>query len=401
MNKTQNTIIQLYAALYLMGYWCMHSIIILLTGTPSANASIIYRAVLLILSFYVIIICRKDFFIEKGKPFFLFYLLIILLFSLRMFYDMYAGPFSLVLPRKMFINDILYTVFGVFSGVLALVTCRRYLDPDKIVNYVFVLCCITLICLVITLSQRGMLNVFEEERMSLGGGIGTLAIVKIGAISILASIHLLINKRINKLLCLGIMVLGVWSAFASGSRGGIVGFIVAIGISLVLLFYKRKKIILLIISISLIICLIIYLVPVLTFLSKYFPVAGERLLLSVVEGDQSNRDILRQEAYQLIKEYPIFGYSYRLNTDLTGYGPHNGILTVMLALGIPMGLLFVYNMYLKAGFMLLKTINTSGFFPTSIAIFVMVTSISGGAIDDNCFGFAMCLLGSIYYYNKQ
>ena len=188
-------------------------------------------------------------------------------------------------------------------------------------------------------------------------------------------------------------------SLASGSRGGVVGLVVALGVYFV--FSSRRNVFLIFIAVLAVVLFIIYLVPILIWLADYFPVISERMLMTVLENDQSERDEIRRQAINVILKNPILGFSYRLYEFSTGYRTHNGILDVTLALGIPIGLLFVFFVYIKGALFAIKNmVHKQFFYPTVMMIFVLVSSLSSSSITDNGFNFAICLLCSACFYGR-
>ena len=402
MGKWNYYIVQLHAVLSVMGYWCMHSILSVAVGSTSSISSIAYDGVQLAISLYVIFICRKDVIIEKGRPILMFYSVLLILYTLRMFYDMAAGPFSTIVSRNMFLNDILLTVFHCFMAAWAIITSRKYLDVSIISKVMFWMSVLTIVLIILNLSIRGLDDMYEEERLDGGRGLGTLALVKIGAICTLSAFHLILNdpRKIRKLLYVAGSFLGLWLTLASGSRGGLAALVIAVGVCW--FFASRHNILMMIVAVIAIIVFIINIVPILIWLSDYFPVVGQRMLSTILENDQNGRIELRSQALQLIADHPLFGYSYRLGTSESGYSAHNGILSVVLALGVPLGLLFVYFVYFRTFLASIKLMpQKSAFFVTSMCVFVLVASMSGSSITDSRFGFAICLLASTYYYGNN
>ena len=398
ITKSKYSIIQLHAALTLFGYWCVHSVVTLFSGGSSRLVSIGYDVFQLVLSTYVIAICFRDIISTRKKAYLTIYSILLLLYSARMFLDMWGGPYIGQLPQSVFMNDILQTVFHTFLGAWAMIASVRYLNIDRIVKWTFYLGLIAVLCAFVSLRTGGIDISYEEERLSYGGGLGTLALVKIGAIEVIAALHIVLNSKKGKLFYLAGGGLGLWICFASGSRGGIVGLVIA------LLFFwlmsSRRNVLLSVIAIVGVILFIINLEPILIWLGDFFPILSRRMLNTILEHDEGNRELLRQAAYDRIWENPIFGYSYRLRADLTGYGCHNGILDFTLALGIPAGIVFAVSVYGWGIIMAARMMsNKRLFFPSVMAIFAFTASMTGNATD-GVFCFAVVLLAAAYYYNS-
>ena len=399
MSKFKINLIHIHAVLALMGYWFCNSIVGLAYGGNSpASVSILYRFIQMLISIWVLFICRKDLVIKKKDRLLWMYAIVLVMYALRMFYDMIFGPFSMTLPPNVFMENIFMTVFGVFLSCIALISSRKYIDIDRVILYIFIVGVVTIICVLKQISLTEFISLSEEERIDGGRGLSTLALVKIGAIVSLASLHLLINK--HSLYSLFGLCLGLFLTFGSGSRGGLVALVLTIFLYALI---QAKKNIILITAISVAIVLFfINLVPILEWLSNYFPVISKRLLMSILENDQSGRQELRQQAFQLISENPLFGYSYRLGPSETGYGCHNGMLDLFLAFGVLGGLLSVIICFIYPFILAIKNIaNKEIFFPVTLMMWIIVASASSSGITNETFGFAVALLGCSIYYKKR
>ena len=385
----------IHAAMSIMGYWLLLSVLGLVLNQTSSVMSVVYEMLQLALAIFVILSCWS-YILEKGKSFLMFFMFFMAIYTIRMLFDMIGGPFSLILPRSVFLKDFSLSFFGVFVSLYAIIWSRRYIDIELQVRLIFWMAFVSLVVIMLTLRSKGMLDSYEEDRVDVGRGVGSLAYVKIGAIEVLCALHLLLNSKKKSLLYVVGLVLGLWATFVAGSRGGLVALVIALGFWWIM--SSRRNPLYTIVPVSVLILALMNIVPILNFLSRYFPVIGERLLYSYLENDQSGRDALRLQAIKLIGENPIFGYSYRLNSDLTGYGSHNGILDVLLAVGIPFGGMFLYFIYIKGLIMSAKLMRyREMFFPSVMLIFVLVASMSGSILD-KCSGYAICIFGIVYYY---
>ena len=398
MSKFKINLIHIHAVLVLMGYWFCNSIVGLAYGGNSpASVSILYRFIQMLFSIWVLFICRKDFIISKREKLLWMYAIVLVVYSLRMLGDMIWGPFSVLLPPQVFMENIFMTVFGVFLSCIALISSRKYLNIDRVVSYIFVVGVITIICILNQISLAEFISLSEEERVDAGRGLSTLALVKIGAIVSLASIHLLVNK--HSLLSIFGLAIGLFLALGSGSRGGLVALVIAL--FLYALIHSSKNIILCISILIGIVLFFINIIPILEWLSNYFPVVSNRLIMSIVENDQSGRQELREQAIQLISQNPILGFSYRLGPSETGYGCHNGMLDLLLAFGVLGGLVSIFVCFVYPLVLSVKNIvNKSIFFPVTLMIWAIIASFSSSGITNETFCFAVSFLGCTIYYNK-
>lgn len=399
MSSIAKFYIQLFVATSLMGFWLTNALCTFLIGDTSPSVSIAYRAILLIMSIIAIAICRHDVRFDNS-PFFKWYTLIMVLYAFRMIYDAAFGPFADILPISAFITNFLYTVVGAFFTTFAIITCRNNLNLDTICKLVYLigLAIILLVPYIVDLESLSMED--STERMDAGRGLSTLALAKVGAIEVIVALHLLLNNRL-KILYLPGLILGIWLCLSSGSRGGAVALIIALGLYCIIRY--RHNILLSLIIISSIILVALNLESILEWLSEYFPVFSNRMLDTIIDNDQSGREELRELAYQRIMDNPIMGYSYRLNPTETGYYCHNGLLDILLTFGIPFGLFCIYITHIKPLIMTYKLIDYKKlFFVSVMTLWVIIHSLSGIGFTDITFSFAVCMMAAYYYsYTKQ
>lgn len=401
MSKSSYYIIQLHAIMALLGYWFFHAIVTLAFGESSQQVSIIYDGFQLAISLYVIVICRRDFRIGGGNSELRFMSILLALYTLRMMFDMVAGPFARTVTSDMFLQDILLTVFSTFISVWAVIISRKWINIDNLVHLIFWVGILTIIAVLLSAESMGTINSYEEERMDGGQALGSLVLVKVGALVVIAAFHLLMNPikhHVYKFFYLAGIAMGIWIALASGARGGVVSLVIAMGIYSV--FASRKKLFLTLLVVAGIILFVMNLVPILTWLSDYFPIFGKRMLATILENDQSFRQEIRQDAIRVTLEHPLFGYSYRLYDTPSGFRAHNGILEVSIALGIPITILFLYFIYYRGIVMVWKSVNNRRMiFPSIAAVFVLVGSISSSSISNSVFNICFCLLSIAFHYN--
>ena len=394
MSKIAYNYIQIFAVVVLMGYWATNAVATLLFGDTSSSVSIIYRGILLLLSLITIYICRRDLSRLSDNRFLMFYGIVLILYSIRMYIDVAIGPFVGIIPTDYFVKDVFYIMGSVFITSFALISCRNHLDMDKICQLIYWLG-LVIILIIPYITELDVENMQDsEERMEAGRGMGSLTLVKIGVIEIIVSIHLILNQKFKYLYIPGLLF-AIWTTLAAGSRGGLIALIVALFYYLIV--NSRKNIFKLLLVGVCMCAVIVYIVPILEWISQYFPVIGYRMLETIIENDQSGREILREKAYELISQNPILGYSYRLNPSETGYTCHNGILDLLIAFGIPLGLLATYFVYFRSMVLATRLMDRRECFFSSVAVlWVVIASISGSGITDSTFCFAICLLGAMY-----
>lgn len=405
MNKNQYFIIQLHAALTLVGYWCFHAIFSFIFGESNRSISVIYDGIQLALSLFVIRICKQDFRVTRKQPILYFYSLTLTLYAIRMVYDMMFGPFVGKVSTEMFLNDIMLIVCSMFMGGWAIVVSRRYINVDVVTRLVFFIgvVAITVIHLKI---MMGASYLSKTDRMEVAQGLGALQLAKLGAIALISSIHLFMNsgkKKMLKIIYIVGFAMSGWVMLTSGSRGTFVGVVIAL--LLYVLFSSRKNKFILSLAVAVVAVFMVMIVPILTWLSSYFPVIAGRMLATVVDEDDSGRSEIFEETIQMILDNPIFGFSYRVTDTPYGWGPHNGILEVFVALGIPFGLLFIYFIYIRGTALALKNMaNQKLLFPTVMMLFSIFASISGSSMVNNAFLFSIPFLCAASYnrlYEKR
>lgn len=402
LSNSKYNIIQINAAMTVVGFMLLHAVLGLFLGDTGRTVSYFYRGLQLILSLYVLVILIKDAKIGKIPNFLSIYIVIMTLYSLRMLYDKSFGPFVGAVPQESFTENILTTIVCTFFPAYTIIVSRKYLDFNLIAKLLFWGGLISLAGALIEALRYGI--VLQEDRMEVGRAFGVLQIAQMSGVVIIAAVHLFLNETKLKLVYIAGAIFSFLIVMATGARGGVVGMVVALGVYFVISSKKNKG--LFVFAILALVLFYVNLVPILKSMESIFPIFSTRMLETVVEKSTGGRDPLYEEAQRLIFENPILGYSYRLNSDITGYTCHNGILDIMLALGIPMGILFVIVYYIKGTIMSIKKmVNKELMFPAAIYIFSLVTSISGSSITNATYCFSVGLLGSTYYiklkHNKR
>lgn len=399
ISKFKYFYIQFHAAVFLLGYLLMQSMLSVISGGASHEASIVYNGFILLSSFFVIILCREDIIVERGRSLLMTLSMVMILYALRILFDIYDGPFVGIVPQRDMWNDFLRTVGGAFLPTWAIICSRKYIDVEKISELSFWFGLATCLFTIYILRTHGISS-YEEERVDIGGGLHSLSLAKLGAIEIMAALHVILNKP-KKVLCLfgyfGFM-LGVFIALASGSRGGVVGVVIAIFVYIIM--QNRKRLFFMLLGAIVVALFVINIVPILTWLSDYFPVFSNRMLGTIVDSDTSSRDLLWKKTVNLISDNTFLGYGYRLNADATGYGPHNGLLEVALCLGIPISVIFLCLVYIKGLIYATRMMVDRRFvFINLMSVSAIVSSLSGSSLSNHIFNFSLTLVGIAYYYH--
>lgn len=398
MSKLAHNYIQIFIAIALMGYWLTNSVATYLFGDTPLSVSVIYWGVLLLMSIIAMSISRQHLGMRDNN-FLRGYIVIMFAYAIRMFVDIVCGPYVGEVPNSIFLSDMLVTICGVFLTTYAIMTCRYDLDLDKVCQWIYWIG-LVIILIIPRITDIDVANMQDaEDRMEAGRGLGSLAIVKIGVIEVIVSLHLLFNQRRKYLYVLG-LVLAIWTTLAAGSRGGLISLIIALFYYMII--NSRKNIFRLLVVAVFLYVVVVNIIPILEWLSQYFPVIGYRMIGTIMDNDQSGRELLRERAYELISNHPILGYSYRLSPSKTGYSCHNGVLDIFLAFGIPFGLLALYMVYFRSVVMSTRLVMYKKYFmPVVMAIWVLIASMSGSGITDATFCFSICLLGIVYHREKS
>ncbi len=400
MKLDKYNVIQLHVVLVLFGYYFVSSVLNLIIGDIDQTISIGYRLFQFLVSVYVLFLCRKNILEIKGHSLFVICLIAILFFSCRIVFDICFGPFS-NLPKALLFRDFFFYVIGVyFSSFVVFLSCK-YINIEKVVLISFWMLFIAIICIILNISNIEIdLN---EERLDAGRGLSTLNIIRIGVFEVLLSIHLLLNRNFNiikRIIFIIGLCLGIYTIMISGSRGGLVSLVFSLFIYF--LIRNRRNIFKIILILISLIVVLLNIIPILEWIGTYFPVISQRMLLTIVEGDQSDREILREFAMQKIIENPLLGYSYRLFPTEYVWSSHNGILDVLQISGIPIGIFFLYFFYIKTTLLCIKVANNNNFFfPILLLLYSLIYSLSGGLIYSSVFWVSVALLYSYYYNNKN
>ena len=366
----------------------------------SSGLSLIYRAFHMLLTLYVLLVCKKGYHFGKNRVELKMYIFFMVCYSLRMLLDVFL--FIDNVPSQYLYFELVFTIGAVFLPITAVIISRKELDSDYIAKSIFWLSLLTII-----LGIRGIMTHgvdVTEGRVELNSAQGSLSLVISGCILSLSSFYVYYNSigLLFKFSAVLGFILGLVAALISGSRGGIVAYVVSMSCYLVLRA-EKFKIWLILVGCALLWC-ILNIVKVLESLSNYFPVFAERMLYAIETGDESGRDKLREDAINMILDYPILGYSYRINDDLSGAHAHNGILQVAVALGLPLCVVFFYFYYfrtLRISFKIVKSKSLAWW--GIMAIYVIVTSLFGSALDLAYFGFFVMMVWIVYYnqYNQK
>ena len=328
----------------IIGYVFCVSLLVPILGTQSGASQLItipYRGFSLFLSLLVIILNLKSR-VKLTYPVFVFFLFWIVVL-IRMFYDLEIRTDFFVLQSDKS-KVWLMAIAGCFVPMFSLFISIKIIDFDYCFNLLYKGCIIILIPSI-------LFSLVELEANTRDTGNIALDPISFGSIGITLSLLCIYkftntNLRKNKiklLLNILLLVIGLYLALQSGSRGPVLGFF------LIIIFYytvyKRKGLI----SISLILSVIFFLREfIINSIGSIAPFLAKRFNEGLVGEDDSI--LARQESYiwfiEQILENPFLGSKFaRLGYgDYPGYA-HSIILDVLLGFGLVGLLVFIYIIY--------------------------------------------------------
>lgn len=266
----------------------------------------------------------------KGLPLCLkLFVLLLILLDLKTSFHLLTTQTFYISSR----NQALLFIFGVtFIPVLAFISGYNRIHWD--------ICLVVLEFLLVFVVAQGLLSsTYETEiRVSLNRRQSTLAFGDNSGYLLVLSLCLLFRMRrfksklwriISMCFLLGAIVMSFYGFARSGSRGP---FLAAIVGALFIIFSLniRKQIHVFLLGIVLIICSGVTLAT----LQRFAPVLYSRMEASIEEGDSSGRDILIQNAVDIISDHPFLGGNPIIlyPDEFTTY--HSGYLEVGVALGV-------------------------------------------------------------------
>ena len=380
----------LNCVLLLIGFPLYTLIVDGIAETRESNfRSIVFRALHLALALLVI-------FLSKDKKNFNSSALLLWCFFLtfcRIVYDGYLRADSALMPTSVTNTLLLQAVGMAFIPVTAVAFSFNKINLERVQKLCFGgLLIMMLVFQYHMLSGHAIVN--NSGRVNLSVAQSSLTLAKCGGWLAIISLALLINtsNTKEKIFYLFTLFLGLWSSFVAGSRGAVVGTIVALYYLLNLKHDFIKTCVY-----SLFVILVIFLMRgvIWNFLENVFPVLMARFSLTIEEGDMANRDSIFSYAFNQFLDHPILGdwLLIRDFSDPTNLA-HNLILGMASSLGI-VGLIMIIAVYVR----LFRSIYLIHVYPKyavygGLCVCMMVMSISGGSMhqQDYCAVFMLTLL---------
>jgi len=297
----------------------------------SEQSSVLYRALALGVAMICLFKNKKNSPIEKGN-YFNFFIVILILFMLRALIGFYVGEYSSSYYSGGRNMAMLFG-FGIML-IPTLVAVKGFNEMNQ--NTVL---CLMLLLLIFMLSRAILGSAIEGNtgRFALNERQSTLSFGDNGAYLAILGACLLVSFKnfpiyraagLLKAVCVVAIVIGVLSAFRSGSRGPVMSMLAG----LIFIFSTiglKKNIMLLILGTCL-----MFAFNIDTFLENYAPVFFDRMGATMEEGDMNGRDEIFIYALRLIWDNPIFGSCPIILGRDSFIGFHNYYLTIGVGLGL-------------------------------------------------------------------
>lgn len=301
----------------------------------SQAVTIPYRALILLLSFCLILFKFKKKPVKSNLSLFLFFTFWGILI-LRMIYD-------IILMGKVEISitiQIWLYVFGIIIPfMISIVYSYEFIDLNRALKWLVI---IITICLTISTYTNGHLiganALLKEERQLGNASLNSISFGHLGGTALIISLFLMLTKNLGfvyKFLLFCIATLGLYNLIKAGSRGPILSIVVVLFVWSFL--SSRNRLIAYLKILVLSITLYIFFESFLGYIGDISPLLEERLRLTIYEGNSSNRDDLFYLGWSAFLESPIFGsqfaiFNYMISGDFIYV--HNIILEALMSTGI-------------------------------------------------------------------
>lgn len=314
----------------------------------------------------------------------------------RIIFDLYirTDSYYIAMPQKLlYIND---SVVVCFLPLIGLFFSYRSIQWKKVF--------FILVVVLFYITLYGLININSNTtnnfRVKMNIAQSTLAFGFYSAATFLSGLTLLntgrVYKQINKTFVIVIMIIGILGVFSAGSRGPLLGLIIA---AFATPFIKLKfKYIFSFILLTFL--LYIFRESITTYLSNEF-ILFERVTATVQEGDLSGRESYYADAIAQIKSNPFLGDWHMLYYN-TGKGnfAHNIILTTWMSLGLIIGsiIIILYGYFIKKAIHLINAKNIYSFIGYLVLLSIVYSLTTGGPLcykDTFNFAFGMLFLTTL------
>ena len=344
----------------------------------SRTVTVPYRAFALLVSIIVLMFNINAGKKLNGSPlkfFWIFWLFLVI----RIFYDVFlrsdisAGD----------VSQLWLYIFGVcLLPMYALQKSYHLINTNLALSWVFT--GVILILITSLFNNHGFVINSEEvlDRTSSSLAVNTITFGNIGAMGVILSLFILLEKKINfieKLLYFLIIALSIFILLKAGSRGPLFGLII---VMLFWNFSRGKNFFLgIIITLISIIIIIIFSDSMLHLIGKISPVMELRMDSTIEGGDTSGRNLLLNEALNSFSKNPLFGSQFALMRNNGFINSHNIIVDAFMGLGIFGGAVLVYVLFksIQISYFNIKINNPSSWI-SLLLIQQIFLCISSGAI---------------------
>lgn len=336
--------------------------------------SIIFRGFHVVIALLVITLSKDLSYLKSASVLFCLFFMILV----RIIYDGFVRIDCCDMPIDITQKLLLESIGFTFIPVIAIAYGFVYIDLSKIFKWVYWgLLLMMSIFIFRYLSGQVMVG---SGRVALSVAQSTLALAKFGGWLLLFSYASYKNSiTLKNRVCYFLTAfLGIFCSLIAGSRGAVVGTIIAF----LFLFLTSKNYVKLFLPICLVIVVCAFFSEqIFSFLYQVFPIIFKRFAATIEKGDTSGRDVIFKIAYQRFCENPILGDwllvgSFKDSTNAA----HNLTLEVASSLGL-VGLSCLLYMY----FLLLRAIDYLKAIPeaqimSALCICMLVMSLSGGSL---------------------
>ena len=307
--------------------------------TVSHTVTYPYRALMFVLSFFLIMMTPTTMHHKHNNSVVMVYLLFMLIYFVRILIDIFVR--GVYIQPGFQTTVIQYIFIAMIPSIWAIAKCAYYIDYEKLNQWLMIG---GVLLLGVTVFNHNTLIASNYTEMKRSDGNLALNSIDFGHTCVTLFVIFLswivchkVGKWTWKAILVFLMVLSIILMLRAASRGPLVTFLF---LFLFFMFSRMKnKLIGLMISAILLTIVMLNLSSILEWLSTISPMMGQRMSATVFENDSSGRDVLYAEAFDLFFQNPIIGKQFVLNT---GMYSHNSILDVMIGLGFFGVLVWIY-----------------------------------------------------------
>lgn len=313
------------------------AVVCILLGVDTNVPSISYRAVCLFLSMYLIVgALWKTQWNPRINVGVMFFLLFWVLYSLRLFYDLYIVQIPLVGRFESHFYIFSYAYGSAFFPALAIALNGRLIDWHKYTHPIFGLLLLINLGILLIVLRLGGLGSLLVYRLQLGeeNNLNAITISLMGTQLVgISLVHLLIMRKL-KLQYLLAVLLGIGSVLLGASRSGLL-ITVLLALFVVVVRLKQQKV-----SFWKTLLVIALLLSSMVWWLSTFVDSSEIALFQRLTGTLQNqqvgakeaRDFIWENAFNQFLNSPVVGD--QLFERETGYYPHNIFIEVLMSIGL-------------------------------------------------------------------